>query len=141
MSTTFTFLTERDADVLNNVPTGVFDNAVDPSLVGEFLGDPRHHIAVALDGGRVVAFASAVHYVHPDEHAQFWINEIGTAEAYRRRGIARRLLGLLCGRARELGCVEVWVVTGGNNVAARGLYRSAGLSETEGAVMYSMKLG
>ena len=48
-----------------NVAPGVFDNAIDPRLVSEFLSDPRHHLAVALDP--VIGFVSGVHYVHPDK--------------------------------------------------------------------------
>ena len=55
-----------DASVLDNVAPGVFDNAIDPRWTAEFLSDPRHHLAVAIDEGRVVGMASAFHHVHPD---------------------------------------------------------------------------
>lgn len=60
-----------DADVLKNVMDGVFDNAVDMRLTGEFLRDLRHHLAVALDNGTVVGMASALHYIHPDRPPSF----------------------------------------------------------------------
>ena len=56
-----------DESVLKNVALGVFDGPIDPCLTREFLRDPRHHIAVSIDDGVVVGFASAVHYVHPDK--------------------------------------------------------------------------
>lgn len=56
-------LTSADAAVLNRVADDLFDQAVQPALAGEFLSDPRHHLAVALDDGLVVGFASGVHYV------------------------------------------------------------------------------
>jgi hypothetical protein len=60
-------LQHGDDGILMNVAPEVFDNAIDPALTREFLEDPRHHIAVAIDAGLVIGFASGVHYVHPDK--------------------------------------------------------------------------
>src|SRR4051812_9880914 len=48
----------RDAHVLDHVARGVFDNEIDPHWTEEFLADPRHHLAVAVDDGVVVGMAS-----------------------------------------------------------------------------------
>jgi len=71
-----------------NVTAEVFDNPINAEWTREFLADPRHHIAVAIDDGLVVGFASGVHYIHPDKPAELWINEVGVAPAHRRRGSA-----------------------------------------------------
>jgi DNA-binding MarR family transcriptional regulator len=84
-----------DAAMLDKVAPDVFDHAIDPALMAEFLADPRHHLAVALAGGQVVGMASAVHYVHPDKPPELWINEVGVAPPYQRRGIGRQLLEAL----------------------------------------------
>jgi aminoglycoside 6'-N-acetyltransferase I len=118
-----------DAPVLERVAAEVFDQAIDPELAAEFLGDPRHHLAVAIDEGVVVGMASGVHYVHPDKPAELWVNEVGVAPAYQRRGIGRRLMLALFERARELGCAEAWVGTETTNTAARGLYAAVGGKE------------
>jgi hypothetical protein len=47
-------LGKGDEQVLMNVAAKVFDNPVDPALTREFLADPRHHIAVAIEDGLVV---------------------------------------------------------------------------------------
>ena len=93
---------------------------------GKFLSVPRHHLAVAIDEGRVVGMASAVHYVHPDKAPQLFINEIAVAPPYQRQGIGRRLLERLLDRGRELGCREAWLGTEPSNTAARRLYTAAG---------------
>jgi len=49
-----------DAAVLDRVVEGVFDNPIDPRWRAEFLADPRHHLAVAIDGDLVVGMASTV---------------------------------------------------------------------------------
>lgn len=115
-----------DDRVLDRVAPGVFDAAVDARLAAEFLADPRHHLAVALDGTTVVGMASAVHYVHPDKPTELWVNEVGVAESHWRRGIGRRLMQALLERGRELGCGQAWVATDEANLAARGLYSSVG---------------
>ena len=61
-----------DAAVLEHVADGVFDNPLDAGWTAEFLADPRHHMAVALDGNQVVGMASAVHYLHPDKPPELW---------------------------------------------------------------------
>jgi aminoglycoside 6'-N-acetyltransferase I len=135
----FRLLGRGDADVLTRVAAEVFDHAVDPGLASEFLSDPRHHMAVALDGDTVIGMASAVDYVHPDKPRELWINEVGVAPPYRRRGVARRLLSMLFARGRERGCHEAWVGTEHDNVAARVLYGSLGGRHSP-FVMYSFRL-
>jgi aminoglycoside 6'-N-acetyltransferase I len=135
-------LKPSDGQVLARVAEGVFDNAVDPQWSAEFLADPRHHIAVAIVDGVVVGMASALHYVHPDKQPELWINEVGVAPEWQRHGIARRLIAALFVRARQVGCVEAWVLTDRSNEAALRLYESAGGSETlEEPVMFAFWLG
>jgi GNAT superfamily N-acetyltransferase len=119
-------LTASDRAVLDNVAADVFDKAIDPRLAAEFLGDPRHHLAVALDGGQVIGFASGVHYVHPDKPAELWINEVGVAESHQQRGVGRGLMRALLEHAQRLGCAEAWVLADETNAPARKLYASCG---------------
>ena len=142
MSPFIRLLGPGDASVLDNVAPSVFDNAIDPRWTAEFLSDPRHHLAVAIDEGRVVGMASAVHYVHPDKAPQLFINEIAVAPPYQRQGIGRRLMERLLNRGRELGCREAWVGTERSNTAARRLYSAAGgVEEPEDFVIVQFDLG
>jgi ribosomal protein S18 acetylase RimI-like enzyme len=125
-------LTADDRAVLANVAPDVFDEAIDPRLAAEFLADPRHHLAVAIDGGQVVGFASGVHYVHPDKPAEMWINEVGVADSHQRRGLGQAVVRALLEHATRLGCREAWVLTDDTNAAAKKLYASCG--GTAGAV-------
>ena len=116
-----------DIATLDNVAPNVFDGAVRPELAAEFLADPRHHLAVAVnETGQVVGMASAMHYVHPDKPPQLFINEVGVSPAFHRQGIGKALMAALLARARELGCSEAWVATEPDNWAAQGLYASSG---------------
>ena len=119
-------LDSGDRAVLDNVAPDVFDDALDPRLVAEFLGYGRHHLAVAVDQGQVVGFASGVHYVHPDKPSELWINEVGVAPSHQGRGIGKAVVGLLLQHGKRLGCREAWVLTDRENQAAMRLYASAG---------------
>jgi len=90
---------------------------------------------VALDGNRVVGFASAVHYVHPDKQAELWVNEVGVASGYRRAGLAVRVIRRLFEVARELGCCQAWVLTDRSNVPATRLCSALGGVEAHGDVV------
>ena len=93
-----------DASVLDRVADDVFDCPVDARWSAEFLADPRHHLAVAIDDDIVVGMASGIHYVHPDKPPQLFINEVGVASSHQGRGIGRRVLDALLERGRSLGC-------------------------------------
>jgi aminoglycoside 6'-N-acetyltransferase I len=124
MGITCRVLTRDDDAVLQAVAPDVFDHAVSPSFASEFLRDPRHHLAVAIDQDIVIGFASAVHYVHPDKSPELWINEVGVAESHQRQGVARQLLHLLFDLGRSLGCGHAWVLTNRANSRAVKLYSS-----------------
>ncbi|MEJ0043439.1 MAG: GNAT family N-acetyltransferase [Rhizomicrobium sp.] len=115
-------LEKGEAAVLARVAPAVFDNDIEPDLAREFLADPHHHIAVAIDQGVVVAFASGVDYIHPDKARELFVNEVGTAPTHRGRGLGRAVLGALLDRARAVGCKIAWVLTDTDNTPARGLY-------------------
>lgn len=129
-----------DAALLDRVAPDVFDGPVDARWWGEFAADPRHHLAVALDGDTVVAMASGVHYVHPDKPPELWINEVGVAPSHQQRGIGRRVVAALLAHGRALGCRGAWVLTHGENEPARRLYAALGGVE-ERTVLVAFDLG
>jgi ribosomal protein S18 acetylase RimI-like enzyme len=134
-------LDSSDQAVLANVAPGVFDHALDPRLVSEFLSDPRHHLAVAIDRGQVIGFASGVHYVHPDKPAELWINEVGVAPDHQGRGVGKAVVRALLEHGKRLGCEQAWVLTENANTAAMRLYASVGgKPEPVPSVMFTFTL-
>ena len=134
-------LTSADRDVLARIAPGLFDKPIDPALLGKFLEDPRHHIAVAVENGIVVGFASGVHYVHPDKPTELWINEVAVAPSHWRKGIGRKVVEALLAHGKSLGCREAWVLTDRANTAAMRLYASAGgVEKREDTVMFEFPL-
>jgi aminoglycoside 6'-N-acetyltransferase I len=132
----------NEADVLNNVVPGVFDDTIDAARAAEFLADRRHHLVVAMSDAAIVGFASGIHYVHPDKpEPEFWINEIGVAPGHRGAGIGRRLLAAILDVARNAGCREAWVLAEPDNAAALHLYsRVAGACRPDAQLMFTFLL-
>jgi ribosomal protein S18 acetylase RimI-like enzyme len=131
-----------DEALFENVAPEVFDYPVDRAAVAAFLADPRHHIAVAVADGAVVASATGVHYFHPDKPVpELWVNEVAVSPDHRERGLAKAVLAALFDAGRALGCREAWVLTERTNEPAIRLYRSKGGREpADEAVMFSFRL-
>ena len=137
-----TLLGPGDQATLRDVLHDVFDLPVRDDLTCEFLEDPRHHLAVSTHEGRVVGFASAVHYLHPDKDPELWINEVGVAPDYRGVGLGKQLLRALLQLAGDLGCREAWVLTERENAAAMRLYESlGGVRPPTDPVLFSFVVG
>jgi GNAT superfamily N-acetyltransferase len=135
-------LSAGDEALLSRIGADVFDHSIDGDGAREFLWDARHHIAVAIDDGVVVGFASGVHYVHPDKPIpELWVNEMGVASTHRQRGIGKAVLDCLLDAGRKLGCNEAWVLTDRDNVPAMRLYGSIdGAQAPSDQVMISFRL-
>jgi ribosomal protein S18 acetylase RimI-like enzyme len=91
------------------------------------LRDPRTIFLVALDAGAPAGFILA--YELPRRHGfnvTLIVYEVEVDAAYRRRGIATRLLRELDQLARGRGIEEAFVLTEPDNGAANRLYESAG---------------
>lgn len=127
-----------DAGLFASVHDDVFDGPVDPALLKEYLADPHQHIAVAVVDGVIVGMASGVIYHHPDKPRELFLNEVGVAGPYRRRGIASALLRALLDLAWSLNCSDAWVLTEGDNTPALGLYTAlGGTREGHDVVMFT----
>lgn len=79
---------------------------------------------VAHDKGTVIAFATATLAADNAD-----VSDVVVAEAYRRRGIARRLLERVCYDMQVLGALSATLEVAKSNDAARALYASAGFVE------------
>ncbi|MEO7222116.1 MAG: GNAT family N-acetyltransferase, partial [Devosia sp.] len=73
-----------DEAVLEKVAPGVFDEPVRPDLAKRFLATANYRIFVALDGDLVVGMATGFTHFHPDKDEEFFVNELGVDDEYRR---------------------------------------------------------
>jgi ribosomal protein S18 acetylase RimI-like enzyme len=132
-------LTPADAPILGRVADEVFDAALDPERLAAYLAEPGHLMIVAVAGGEVVGQVAAVIHRHPDKPTELYVDEVGISPAWRRHGIARRLLDEMLALGKASGCEEAWVGTEHDNVPARRLYESRGAA-AEPFVMYVFDL-
>ena len=118
----------------------LFDNAAKPDAVARFLGDPNHHLLLAIADGKPVGFVSGVELTHPDKGTEMFLYELAVDERHRRLGIATELVAALRALARKQGCYDMWVLTDHDNDAALGTYRKSGTDEESSHVMLTWKL-
>ena len=91
----------------------------------------------------MAASASPVVHRHPDKPTELYIDEVGVAAGYRRRGIARRMLAAMLAHGKAIGCEEAWVGTEPDNLPAKALYerqRRGGDDAAEQFVMHVFRL-
>ncbi len=131
-----------DDAVLMNVADEVFDEPVVSDRVAACLREPGHLTIVAIAEGIVVGQCAAVIHRHPDKPTELYVDEVGVAPAFQRRGIAGKMLDAMFALGREQGCQEAWVGTEPDNAAARALYesREEPHDEAEPFVMYLYRL-
>lgn len=103
------------------------------------LEDPGTIFLVAFDGGVPVGFAFGYELDrrHGDERMLF-VYELDVDEAYRRQGIATRLMRELLRLAGEDGITDAFVLTEPDNVPANGVYAKVGGRATR-AVMWEYR--
>ncbi|WP_323763560.1 GNAT family N-acetyltransferase [Marinovum sp.] len=119
----------QDIALLENVTPGLFDHALRPDQARAFLMSPLQAMAVATEAGDLVSFASGTVLLHPDKRPGFFVNEVGTRESHRRRGLGRAVTEALFAHVRAIGCAGIWLGTEPDNTAALALYRSLGGDE------------
>lgn len=132
-----------DEAVLANVAPGVFDEPVRPDLTRRYLDTPNYRIFVALDGDLVVGMVTGFTYFHPDKDEEFFVNELGVDDAYRRRGIGEALLRTILAEAKAMGCPNAWLGTEHVNAPALALYRKVmtGADTEESMSIFTYELG
>ncbi len=133
-------LAPGDEALLDRVADGVFDEAIDPARLVAYLATPGHLMVVAMAGDTVVGQVAAVVHRHPDKPTELYIDEVGTADAWLRQGIATSMLEAMFAIGRELGCEEAWLGTEPDNAPARALYDRFGVLAEDVAVYVWEKL-
>ncbi|EAQ12121.1 acetyltransferase (GNAT) family protein [Maritimibacter alkaliphilus HTCC2654] len=123
-------------DIEAILSSDAFDHPARPDQTRAFLDAPDTAIIGALDGDRMIGFASATVLLHPDKPPMLFVNEVGVNEGFRKRGIATRLVEALIDWARAYGCEGIWLATEEDNAAARALYRKLDARETTGVVVF-----
>lgn len=128
MPPNFKRLGVEDVALLAHVAEDVFDHAIDTAFAQRFLIEPRNILIVALEGDLIIAQIIAVVHQHLDAPPDLFLENLGVAPPWRRRGIARRLIALAFEAGAALGATAAWVGTEGDNEPAITLYENTGAS-------------
>lgn len=118
----------KDLRVLENVADDIFDHDIDFDLAARFLADDRNILIVAISERCVIGQIAAIVHQHVDAPTDLFIENLGVAQNWRRRGVARRLLAMAMVEGKAQGAQSAWVGTEEDNGPANHLYTATGAS-------------
>jgi len=122
MAASIHHITATNTALLDRVDREVFDHPIDRHFLAAYIADPHHALFVAVENGTVVAHIRGNVHLQPDRAPDLYIDNLGTALAHQRRGIAARLMDALIAWGKSQGCTYAWVATETDNDGARGFY-------------------
>lgn len=131
-------VTPATTALLAHVDPDVFDHEIDPARLAAFAAAPLHALFVAVEGGLVVGQIRGSVHLQPDRASDLYIDNLGTAPAQQRRGIASALMARMLDWGKEQGCTYAWVATETDNDGAKGFYAAQGFAHGEVA-MFSLE--
>ena len=132
-------LTRDTAGLLENIAEEVFDEEISAQRLAAYLESPGHLMIIAVCGKQVIGQVAAYVHNHPDQASDVYIDNLGVAPPFQRRGVARRLVDEVFAWGKTLDCQQAWIVTDAENNAAQALYEGRGAA-AKPVVMFSYKL-
>jgi [ribosomal protein S18]-alanine N-acetyltransferase len=117
-------MTVEDLDVVMAIEEASFSVPWTRDTFGGLLRRTDAHLFVAEVDGQVVGYAAV--WVVLD---QAELGDVAVAEAWRRRGLGRRLLEVVLALMPEVGVRELFLEVRVSNEAARQLYEAYGFAE------------
>jgi ribosomal protein S18 acetylase RimI-like enzyme len=98
----------------------------------------QHFVAKAPDGQMAAFIECSINRAEWAQNQRHvgWIDYIGTAEAFQRRGLAKALLAAGFGWLKASGADEARLITGSDNTAAQNLYTSVGMALADKEPVY-----
>jgi ribosomal protein S18 acetylase RimI-like enzyme len=113
----------------------LFDDAPTVDGVEALLRREGHHLLFASVDGVDAGFAVGVEVLHVDRAPEMYLDELGTDDAFRRRGVALALLAALRQLAGQRGCDGIWAAVVPDNEPALAMYERAGAADPEPTVI------
>jgi aminoglycoside 6'-N-acetyltransferase I len=113
------------------------DDAATPEKAAALLRDPTYLMVVVLDDAGKILGRVYGNVLHRHTGSDLLLYEVDTLPDHRRKGVALAMLESLKRLVRERDYGEMWVLTEGDNIAARALYgKAGGHEEGSPAFMY-----
>jgi ribosomal protein S18 acetylase RimI-like enzyme len=139
-------LRQADGDIdeiarqINSAAMEIEEPLTQTSLT-EFLGDERNIYLIVEAHGRLVGTLHPMAYAHPAGKRYVYVDEVDTAEAFRRQGVASAMLLRVREIAQAMGAHAIWLGADEGNEGAHALYRSLGAQQIEPGVIYTYEIG
>ncbi len=131
----------RDAQGLIEVDAETFDEcAYTPAQLIDLLAGPEHWTALAVDGGRVVGFASAFE-TQSLAGGRWEVDELAVRPAYQGGGLGTRLVSAAIERGAALGLTQARAVVAETNVGSRRAFEKVGFRAGRSVDMLLYEVG
>jgi ribosomal protein S18 acetylase RimI-like enzyme len=111
-----------------------------PERAKAYLADPTNLLLVAIDRKMVIGQCAACIHRHPDRVTELYVDNLGVADGYKRRGFGRELITRMFSEGKARGCDEAWVGTEVDNDPANRLYEQFTGESVETFNLHSYKL-
>lgn len=132
-------MTPKTASLLNNVAEDVFDFEIDPTRLEKYLLAAGQFMFVAVAKSLVVGQLRGAIILHPDKRPDLYIENLGVSPAWKRQGIATRLLETTLAFGREQECEFAYVTTELDNEEGVAFYKAFGL-RNESIALFDTRL-
>ncbi len=126
-------ITSENRRLLGAIAPDVFDADIKDRFLDVYLANSLHALFVACvddpaspDHEVVIGQARGIVHFHPDQPAEFYVENLGVTPRYQRQGIATKLMDALIdwGEAQDID--YTWLGTEADNDGAIGFYKRYG---------------
>lgn len=92
---------------------------------------------VAIENNKIIAFAFGYILIHPNGEKVFYFDAIDVMKDCQSKGIGTELMTYTKNYVKNIGCLEMFLVTNKSNISACKCYEKSGaISEAEDDVVY-----
>ncbi|CAM3710117.1 GNAT family N-acetyltransferase [Smaragdicoccus niigatensis] len=124
------------AEQVNGAAMEIGDPFTEASLQQFLTNDDAIYLTIHHDD-RLVGALHGFAYLHPSGKRYVYVDEVDTAEDFRRRGVAKKLMEAALDIARDLDAESLWLGTDDFRDPAKKLYQSLNPSAIEPGSIYS----
>lgn len=112
----------------------------DSEMTKKLVGNSNNIFLIGYFDGQIAGFLYGHVLDRFDRKKKFFIYELGTAPAFRQKGVMREIFAYLFEYLKENNIDSLWVLTEKQNTPAMNLYSSLGGEIVDGEIMFNFKV-